>query len=248
MSQQQILDLVARWSRAELDGDLDAYDELLAPDFIGIGPVGFVLGKEDWTGRHREGLTNHHFAVVQPQVKTYGDDVAVVTAVQEQRTTARGHDSSGSFRLILVATQEHDRWAITHLQLSGPLRTPDAPPPFARVPAEATISRQDLHAALDAGTVTVIDALPEPAYARRHLPSALNLTAEDANSAASRLVPDPSTPIVVYSTDEACTRGVDLAAALIRLGYQDVRRYAGGIEDWVGAGLPIESGTAAGPR
>ena len=106
-----------------------AYDHLLAPGFAGIGPVGFVLNGTQWAGRHRGDLTNHEFAVEDPQVREYGD-AAIVNAVQRQRTTARGHDSTGSFRLTLVVVRDGDRWAIANIQLSGPLRAPADPPPF----------------------------------------------------------------------------------------------------------------------
>jgi rhodanese-related sulfurtransferase len=108
------------------------------------------------------------------------------------------------------------------------------------VDSAATIDRAALQRAIEDGTVIVVDALPEPAYRRRHLPGALNLTAEDAPAAAGSVLPDLAHPIVAYSTDESCERGPALVAALDDLGYQRVRLYAGGIEDWVGAGLPIE--------
>jgi len=38
-----------------------------------------------------------------------------------------------------------------------------------------------------------------------------------------------------------CGRGEALADRLADLGYRDVRVYRDGIEDWVGAGLPVES-------
>lgn len=228
---QQILDLVQRWAQAELDGDVAAYDRLLTPDFVGIGPVGFALDAQQWAGRHRGDLTNHEFEIEEPEVRVHGD-AAIVNGVQRQRTTARGHDTSGAFRLTLIAVRHGDAWAIANIQLSGPLRSPTALPPFPR----DTISRTDLQEAIEAGTVTTVDALPAPAYERRHLPTALNLTIEDAPQAAPTILPDPTAPIVVYSTDTSCTRGPELK----RLGYQNVRLYGEGIEDWITAGLPVE--------
>jgi mannose-6-phosphate isomerase-like protein (cupin superfamily)/rhodanese-related sulfurtransferase len=100
------------------------------------------------------------------------------------------------------------------------------------------ISRDELYAAL--GSVTVVDALPPDPYARRHLPGALNLVQEDSDPHAASVLPDRSATIVTYSTNAGCTRGPDLAARLEALGYADVRLYREGIEDWVGAGLPID--------
>jgi ketosteroid isomerase-like protein len=57
-TEQEVLDLVARWANTELTGDVDAYTDLPAEDFVGVGPVGFVLDGEQWAQRHRGGLKN----------------------------------------------------------------------------------------------------------------------------------------------------------------------------------------------
>ena len=131
MSKQAVLDLVGRWARAELDGDVAAFDELLAPEFVGIGPVGFVLDREQWVHRHRAGVKNDEFAVEEPHVRAFGDTV-LVEGVQRQVTTAMGRDTSGSFRVVVAATRRDDRWVIVNIQLSGPLIAPGELPPFAR--------------------------------------------------------------------------------------------------------------------
>jgi rhodanese-related sulfurtransferase len=103
-----------------------------------------------------------------------------------------------------------------------------------------SISRSDLQAAIDTRSVTTVDALPPGAYRRRHLPRAVNLAAEDIDRAAE-VLPDKAAAIVVYSTDEACTRGPELSRLLDGLGYRNVRIYSDGIEDWVNAGLPVDT-------
>ena len=107
------------------------------------------------------------------------------------------------------------------------------------------ITREDLHAALDAGTVTVVDALPAAPFGKRHLPGAVNVVAEDADERVAELLPDRAAAIVTYSTDAGCVRGPELADRLAALGYADVRNYRAGIEDWVGAGLPLARPGAA---
>ncbi|GAB3879928.1 nuclear transport factor 2 family protein [Kibdelosporangium lantanae] len=127
-----VLDLVQQWAAAELAGDADALTELLDENFAGIGPVGFVLNREQWAGRHRDGnLTNHAIEIIDPQLTHYGDTV-IVRAVMDQKTTARGRDTSGSFRIGVVAVRRGEQWVIAHLQLSGPMITPGEVPPFAR--------------------------------------------------------------------------------------------------------------------
>ncbi|MFI7124908.1 nuclear transport factor 2 family protein [Nonomuraea sp. NPDC050153] len=130
-SQEQVLDLVRRWARAELDGDADAFGDLLGEDFAGIGPVGFKLDKQQWADRHRGDLKNHHFEILDPRVRLH-DDVAIVHGVQEQRTSVRGHEVNDLFRVTLVAVRQGECWVIANLQLSGPLQDLSALPPFAR--------------------------------------------------------------------------------------------------------------------
>jgi uncharacterized protein (TIGR02246 family) len=130
-NQSEILDLVQRLSKAELDGDSDAYADLLAPDFVGVGPVGFVLNGEQWAQRHKGDLKNHEFEVLEPHVRSYGD-AAIVEAIQRQVTTAMGRDTSGKFRLGMVFVRTDPGWRIAHIQLSGPLIAPGQMPSFAR--------------------------------------------------------------------------------------------------------------------
>lgn len=131
MSEQEVRDLVQRWAVVELNGDVDAFDALLADDFSGIGPVGFVLDKQQWSDRHRGDLKNEEFEVKDAKVRLYGD-TAVVVAVQAQKTKVMGHDSSGEFRVVLVAARQDGAWRIANVQLSGPLIAPGQMPPFAK--------------------------------------------------------------------------------------------------------------------
>ena len=100
------------------------------------------------------------------------------------------------------------------------------------------ITREELRCGLD--SLTVVDALPPAPYGQRHLPGAVNVLAEDSDEHVAGVLPDQAAAIVTYSTDAGCTRGPALAARLRALGYSDVRIYREGIEDWIGAGLPVD--------
>jgi len=107
------------------------------------------------------------------------------------------------------------------------------------------ISRDELRAAIDDGTVTVVDALGEGYYAQMHLPGALNLVEDDVASRAAELLPDRDAAIVVYCSNPACGNSQAVANRLVSLGYSNVRKYREGIQDWVAAGLPVETGVPA---
>jgi rhodanese-related sulfurtransferase len=105
----------------------------------------------------------------------------------------------------------------------------------------ALISRDELHKAIDAGEVTVVDALGEQYWSQRHLPGAIPLAPGEVTAKAASLLPDKAARIVAYCSNTACPNSQQVAQALVGLGYTDVRKYAEGIADWVEAGLPVES-------
>lgn len=105
----------------------------------------------------------------------------------------------------------------------------------------ALITRDELAAAIDAGSVTVVDALGGDYYDTQHLPGALALVPADAEIQASVLLPDRDAAIVTYCSNPACPNSGQVADRLTRLGYTNVRKYREGIQDWVEAGLPTES-------
>ncbi len=126
-AETEVLDLVQRWAAAEQGNDAEALDGLLADDFVGVGPLGFVLDRQQWLARFGNGLENRAFAVEEPQVRDYGR-AAVVVGVLAQETSFRGVDNSGRFRITLVAVRPGDRWLLAGAHI-GPLQQPAGPPP-----------------------------------------------------------------------------------------------------------------------
>ncbi len=123
----EVLDLVARWAAAEADNDAGLLGRLLADDFVGVGPVGFVLNRDQWLVRFANGLVNRSFAVEEPQVHMHGGAASVVVGVLAQETSFQGRDNSGRFRVTLVAVRPADRWLLASAHI-GPLQGPPAPP------------------------------------------------------------------------------------------------------------------------
>ncbi|WP_067569831.1 rhodanese-like domain-containing protein [Nocardia acidivorans] len=103
------------------------------------------------------------------------------------------------------------------------------------------ITREELRKEIEAGTVTVLDALGGQYYAKAHLPGALPLIESEVDARAPELLPDKAAAIVTYCSNAACGNSQNVATALERLGYTNVRKYRDGIQDWSEAGLPIES-------
>ena len=106
------------------------------------------------------------------------------------------------------------------------------------------IEREELRARLANGTIRLVDAQAPGWYEREHLPAALRAATDDVDGLLAALGPDLDTEIVVYCWNAACTGSAYVAEQLEALGYRDVRRYVGGKQDWVDAGLPVETPVA----
>jgi rhodanese-related sulfurtransferase len=103
------------------------------------------------------------------------------------------------------------------------------------------IDRAELQTLVAAGTVTLVDALPQSYYDQQHLPGAINLLDSDVDNRAATLLPDRSATIVTYCSNPACGNSKAVARRLEKLGYADVRAYPGGIQDWLEAGLSTQT-------
>jgi rhodanese-related sulfurtransferase len=109
-----------------------------------------------------------------------------------------------------------------------------------------TISRTELLPLIEAGTVTVVEALPAEYFDQGHLPGAINIPHTEVRELAPELLPDKDAAIVVYCANEPCPNSGIATHVLLKLGYTDVRDYAEGKADWVEAGLPLEAAVVAG--
>ncbi len=105
-----------------------------------------------------------------------------------------------------------------------------------------TISREELQREMAEGAVVVLEALPPMYFAKEHLPGARNLPLDELDDLAPRVVPDKEQAIVTYCSNTACNNSTIAAARLRDLGYRNVRKYPGGKQDWIEAGLPVEAG------
>jgi len=107
------------------------------------------------------------------------------------------------------------------------------------------ITRDELKTAIEASEVTVVDALGGMYYERQHLPGAIPLAEQEVADSADEVLPDRNAAIVTYCSNTACPNSGNVATQLSNAGYTNVRKYREGIQDWVEAGLPTESGLYA---
>lgn len=114
----EIRELGHRWAAAEQQADIETLSTLLDPDFMAVGPVGFVIDKEQYLAGRRSGdLKQEAFAWEDITVRVFGDS-AVAIGSQVQTATHQGRDASGRFRATQVLVRQGGRWLIAGLHLS----------------------------------------------------------------------------------------------------------------------------------
>ena len=121
----------------------------------------------------------------------------------------------------------------------------------------SVVSTHELKQWIDAGKdMVIVDTMPyKESYKKQHLPNAVQflfpipeMTQWDSNETDGRSPEDftallgdnKQKPVVIYCGFVKCTRSHNGAAWAIRLGYENVYRYPGGIFAWKGADYPVE--------
>ncbi len=114
-------------------------------------------------------------------------------------------------------------------------------PLFSETPVK-TIERDELARKLEAKDprFKLVMTLGDWEFQAKHIPGSLHF--RDAADMLSTLAKEDE--IVVYCTNPPCLASVAAYHRLLQEGYTNVRRYAGGIEDWESGGLTFSHGAA----
>ena len=112
---------------------------------------------------------------------------------------------------------------------------------LSKVAGSPELSTAQLQAALASASAIVLDARPYEEYAVSHIPGARAVPAKAGTTPAlyvgdaaevAKHIPDKTQPLILYCNGLFCGRSERLADDLIRLGYQNVRRYQLGAPGW----------------
>lgn len=99
------------------------------------------------------------------------------------------------------------------------------------------ISREELKEKLDKKEdFKLAFVLGDWQFRTKHIPGSLNL--DKPKKMLETL--NPADEIVVYCSNAACPASIFAYNLLLRNGYKNVRRYAGGLLDWETAGYSLE--------
>ena len=101
------------------------------------------------------------------------------------------------------------------------------------------ISINDLKAAMDTKSVTLLDANGTDSYKEGHIPGAINF--ETAKTELAKVLPkDKNALVVAYCGGPQCQAYQSAAKAAAKLGYKNVKHLKAGISGWQDAGEKME--------
>jgi rhodanese-related sulfurtransferase len=142
------------------------------------------------------------------------------------------HFSSQPLSMVYQSPQE---------RLQAQLAELVAAPPFESFPVD-TIGLNQFRRIVEDKSALIFDARSSLYFGQGHVPGAMNLSrdhfARDYLRFRSTLEKEKDRPIVVYCSGGACHDSKMVAQALVSLGFDHVRIFAGGWDVWTAAGLP----------
>jgi rhodanese-related sulfurtransferase len=103
-----------------------------------------------------------------------------------------------------------------------------------------SINREELKEMMEGGrSFALINALKPEEFENEHICGSVNMPVSTVASEAEKLLSKDNT-LIVYCANSACTASSIAADKLHEIGFSDVLRYEGGLEDWKAAGYCVE--------
>lgn len=103
----------------------------------------------------------------------------------------------------------------------------------------ASISHEELTAAVSEKNAVILDVNGTETYQAGHIPGAIDYLANKDNL-ESMLPADKNALIIAYCGNEKCGAYKKAANAAAKLGYTNIKHYAPGIAGWKKSGAPTE--------
>ncbi|MEV6645714.1 nuclear transport factor 2 family protein [Amycolatopsis sp. NPDC051371] len=126
-TEEQVREFGRVWAAAEERGDTEVLAGLAADGFRLVGPLGFVLDRDQWLARYSGGaLVTEKLDWDEVEVRDFGT-TAIAVGVHAQVAKHQGNPVDGRFRATHVLVRDEDRWRLAGIHLS-PI---GGPPPFA---------------------------------------------------------------------------------------------------------------------
>ena len=134
LTNDEISKLLERFAESQRLSDLDALSELLTDDFKLVGPLGFVVPKQQWLEQfHTGALQIESLEWDELDIRTYAyANFAIAIGKLTQAATYAQNRSDGQFRVTAIAIGHNGSWHLAGLHYS-PIAAPGRPQQSDRV-------------------------------------------------------------------------------------------------------------------
>lgn len=113
-----IRDLQYRFDQAQVEGNFETIENLLAPDIMFIGPKGYITDVEEWLTVHKNGEYKQTvMESINADVRVYGN-TAILYDLKNSECEYKGDEIKGIFRTTQVWIKQQDRWQLTSVQFT----------------------------------------------------------------------------------------------------------------------------------
>ena len=111
----------------------------------------------------------------------------------------------------------------------------------AQTPQLATVTFAEVDALFSKELAVFVDARDQDKFSQGHIPGAINLPTDAYRNEEIPFTMPKGMLLVLYCDGGDCEWSHELADLMIERGYQKVRIYTGGFEEWNQLSMPVES-------
>ena len=108
-----------------------------------------------------------------------------------------------------------------------------------------TMKREEVKSMIDHNEAYyLINVLAPEQFNKAHIPGSYNIPVADEHfiQNVKQRIADKDAKVIVYCANFNCNASPNAAKQLDDAGFNDVVDFAGGVQDWVEAGYPLQSG------
>jgi len=104
------------WLAAEKAGDADKLAQILADDWVALGPDGKTVDKKDYVDSYKSGKAKMASSEVGPMTVKVMGNVAVVQGSDTEKSSYEGKDTSGKYVWTDVFEKSGGKWQVVRSQ------------------------------------------------------------------------------------------------------------------------------------
>jgi len=104
------------WLAAEKAGDADKLSQIIADDWIALGPDGSTINKQTFIADYKSGKSKVESFEIGPMTVKVMGNVAVVQGSDTEKSKTEGKDSSGKYVWMDVFEKRDGKWQAVRSQ------------------------------------------------------------------------------------------------------------------------------------